>query len=305
MAFSENLKKLREARLFTTEYVASKIDVTEKTYIKYEEGTSMPKIEVIIKIADLFEILLDELFDREYYRHLLTEPVTSGYIAVNDNADDIESVTTVAVSDVVCDECKIEFEEDTPIENTLANMTEDEECEKCNGDCEGCPHANVECDVEECENDNFIDEVEASGTPCSYADEVRCFEDSDCANCVVFKDHFALNEHASLLLAAICDLLPHNLTYISKRFTIANKEDFKLPDGVDFRDYFVVGILVDGTDYNFIINAKYEEQFETVRHSEDYNVACYKINEIEELRDYMPTYFNAAYKVKRRLLMHF
>lgn len=299
MAFSENLKKLREARLFTTEYVASKIDVTEKTYIKYEEGTSMPKIEVIIKIADLFEILLDELFDREYYHNLLWAPVvSSGHIAVSETDTEIESTTIVTppdeeylIDDEVCDECKIEFEEVTPIENTLANMTEDEECEKCDEDCEGCPHANVECDIDE-------------GTPCTYADEITCFEDPDCANCVVFKDYFALNEDATLLLATLCDILPYNLTYTSKKFTIANK-DFKLPDGVDFRDYFVVCILVDGTDYNFIINAKYEEQFDTVRYSEDYNVACYKINMIDELRDYMPTYFNAAYKVKRRLLMRY
>lgn len=319
MAFSENLKKLREARNFTTEEVASKIDVTEKTYINYEEGKSMPKIDVIIKIADLFEILLDELFDREYYRNLLAEHVTSGYIAVEDTVADIESVTTVAVSDEIidntdvfdghdermasitcdddtvdeeydeiCDECAIKFEEDTPIEN----MTEDdEECETCNSDCEDCPHANVECDVEE-------------GTPCNYADEVRCFEDPDCANCVIFKDYFALNEHATLLLASICDMLPYNLSYTSKRFSIANN-DFEFPDSIDFSDYFVVGILVDGTDYNFIINTKYEDQFDSVRYSEDCNVACYKINEIEELRDYMPTYFNAAYKVKRRLIMRF
>ena len=61
---AERLKKCRKEKGYTQNRVAIYCDITEKTYQNYELMTREPKIEILIKIADLFGTTIDYLVGR-------------------------------------------------------------------------------------------------------------------------------------------------------------------------------------------------------------------------------------------------
>ncbi len=61
---SQRLKQCRKEIGYTQGQVAIYCDITEKTYQNYELMTREPKLEILIKIADLFDVSLDFLTGR-------------------------------------------------------------------------------------------------------------------------------------------------------------------------------------------------------------------------------------------------
>ena len=61
---SRRLKQLRKEKGYTQNQVAIYCDITEKTYQNYELMTREPKIEILIRIADLFDTTIDYLVGR-------------------------------------------------------------------------------------------------------------------------------------------------------------------------------------------------------------------------------------------------
>ena len=62
--------KLKELRLnmgLTQEELASKLGLSRVNYTRYENGKVNPDYETIIKLADFYDVSLDELFDRKRY----------------------------------------------------------------------------------------------------------------------------------------------------------------------------------------------------------------------------------------------
>ena len=60
--FTQNLKRARENRRFTQQYVADYLDISRSNIAKYELGTLEPSIEVIGQLAELYEVSTDWLF---------------------------------------------------------------------------------------------------------------------------------------------------------------------------------------------------------------------------------------------------
>ena len=60
--FSENLIKLRKNKGFTQQQVASKLGIDRTTYTKYETGVSEPAFEMLIRLSQMLNVSLDELF---------------------------------------------------------------------------------------------------------------------------------------------------------------------------------------------------------------------------------------------------
>lgn len=69
--FSHNLKFYREKHKLTQKQLAEKIGYTEKSVSKWENGSGLPTLEMIAKLADLFEVSLDELVYEETSRNYL------------------------------------------------------------------------------------------------------------------------------------------------------------------------------------------------------------------------------------------
>ena len=58
------LKQCRKEKGLTQGQVAIYCDITEKAYQNYELMTREPKVEILIKIANLFDVSLDYLVGR-------------------------------------------------------------------------------------------------------------------------------------------------------------------------------------------------------------------------------------------------
>ena len=59
--FSENLKNLRKQRGMSQEALAQQLNVVRQTISKWEKGLSVPDAEMLVRIADFFEITVSEL----------------------------------------------------------------------------------------------------------------------------------------------------------------------------------------------------------------------------------------------------
>lgn len=66
---SSNLKKLRNRYNYTQQQVADKIGVTRPAYTAYEKGTRNPDSSMLSKLADVFDVSIDELLGREPKQH--------------------------------------------------------------------------------------------------------------------------------------------------------------------------------------------------------------------------------------------
>lgn len=59
-----NLKQLRKSKNLTQDEVSKKIGVAKNTYSGYERNIRTPDISIQYKLADLFNVTLDELHGR-------------------------------------------------------------------------------------------------------------------------------------------------------------------------------------------------------------------------------------------------
>ena len=62
---AQRLKECRKEKGLTQMQVATYCDITEKAYQNYELMTREPKLEILIRIADLYGVSLDYLVGRE------------------------------------------------------------------------------------------------------------------------------------------------------------------------------------------------------------------------------------------------
>ena len=67
---AQRLKECRKQRGLTQMQVAVYCDITEKAYQNYELMTREPKLEILARIADLYEVSLDYLVGRTDERKL-------------------------------------------------------------------------------------------------------------------------------------------------------------------------------------------------------------------------------------------
>lgn len=61
--FSKNLKFERKARKLTQRDVAQLLGIKTQSYQAYESGISMPTVENLLKIASIFKVSIDDLFE--------------------------------------------------------------------------------------------------------------------------------------------------------------------------------------------------------------------------------------------------
>lgn len=73
MDFGTKIAYYRKERGMTQEELASQFDISNQAVSKWETGQSYPDVELLPKIADFFEISLDELFGREFVQKSAAE----------------------------------------------------------------------------------------------------------------------------------------------------------------------------------------------------------------------------------------
>jgi len=59
--FQDNLKTLRRNRGITQEELAARLNVVRQTISKWEKGQSVPDAEMLVKLAEIFEVPVSQL----------------------------------------------------------------------------------------------------------------------------------------------------------------------------------------------------------------------------------------------------
>ena len=59
--FQDNLKTLRKSKGFTQEELAARLNVVRQTVSQWEKGQSVPDAEMLVKLAEIFEVSVSQL----------------------------------------------------------------------------------------------------------------------------------------------------------------------------------------------------------------------------------------------------
>lgn len=65
--FQERLIEQRKLNKTTQREIADYLQIAQPSYIRYENGTSEPSLENLIKLADFFDVSIDYLLGRTEY----------------------------------------------------------------------------------------------------------------------------------------------------------------------------------------------------------------------------------------------
>ena len=66
----DTLKRLRTDRKLTRRDIEKKLGITERNIKSYELGTSNPSLEVLVRLADFYEVSTDYLLGREEKKYV-------------------------------------------------------------------------------------------------------------------------------------------------------------------------------------------------------------------------------------------
>lgn len=58
---AENLRRLRDDYNYTQTQIAEKLNISRQAYSNYETGKRIPDIDMLIRIADIYQITLEQL----------------------------------------------------------------------------------------------------------------------------------------------------------------------------------------------------------------------------------------------------
>ena len=62
--FQRRLKEERLVNVFTQRDMAERLNITQPSYIRYENGKAEPSLENLLKIAEIFDVSVDYLLGR-------------------------------------------------------------------------------------------------------------------------------------------------------------------------------------------------------------------------------------------------
>jgi len=78
MSIDKTLLQHRKKRNYTQQQVADLLEVSQSTYCDWESGTITPKSENILKIAQLYNIDINELFNQDDKVNIVNSPNAVG-----------------------------------------------------------------------------------------------------------------------------------------------------------------------------------------------------------------------------------
>ena len=65
--FQERLVEQRKLNRYTQRQISEYLQIAQPSYIRYENGSSEPSFENLVKLADLFDVSVDYLLGRKEY----------------------------------------------------------------------------------------------------------------------------------------------------------------------------------------------------------------------------------------------
>ena len=63
--FGKRLREVRKSKKITQQELADRLGIKRNTYSDWENGKTEPTFEILVKLADLFDVSLDWFFGRD------------------------------------------------------------------------------------------------------------------------------------------------------------------------------------------------------------------------------------------------
>lgn len=87
MKLPDMLKILRNAKSLTQQDAAKALKIRQYNLSDYETGRATPSIELLIKMADLYEVTLDDMLGREFKNTPYLSSTSSSNLIIDNIAD--------------------------------------------------------------------------------------------------------------------------------------------------------------------------------------------------------------------------
>ena len=88
---ANNLHRLRTENNYTQEQIGEKLNISRQAYSNYETGKRIPDIDMLIRIADIYEVTLEQLITQTCTSTGIINETSGPYFSgkVLENADTI------------------------------------------------------------------------------------------------------------------------------------------------------------------------------------------------------------------------
>ena len=83
------LKELRKERDITQEQLAEKLNVSGRTVSRWETGSNMPDISILVELAEFYGVSIPEIIDGERKSETMNEEVKETALKLSDYAESI------------------------------------------------------------------------------------------------------------------------------------------------------------------------------------------------------------------------
>ena len=84
----EFLKTLRKEKNLTQEELADKMNVSRRTVSRWETGSNLPDLSILVELADLYDVDLREIFDGERKSETMDKDLKETMLKAADYTDD-------------------------------------------------------------------------------------------------------------------------------------------------------------------------------------------------------------------------
>lgn len=81
------LKELRKEKNLTQEQLAEKLNVSGRTVSRWETGSNMPDISLLVELAEFYEVSIPEIIDGERKSEIMNEEVKEAALKLSDYAE--------------------------------------------------------------------------------------------------------------------------------------------------------------------------------------------------------------------------
>lgn len=83
------LKKLRKEKNLTQEQLAEQLNVSGRTVSRWETGSNMPDISILVELAEFYDVSIPEIIDGERKSETMKEEVKETALKLSDYAETI------------------------------------------------------------------------------------------------------------------------------------------------------------------------------------------------------------------------
>ncbi|MBP3570023.1 MAG: helix-turn-helix transcriptional regulator [Lachnospiraceae bacterium] len=91
----EFLKELRKEKGITQEQLAEQFNISRRSVSRWETGSNMPDITLLVELAEFYDVSISEIIDGERKSEKMNEEVKETALKVSDYAETINQTNSI------------------------------------------------------------------------------------------------------------------------------------------------------------------------------------------------------------------